>query len=76
MDILRITDPIPKHYSIDEYEHFENESITGCNINNLSGSASRLKIFFPHPCESYLLIERRLTKANGTNADNVSDVSF
>ena len=69
MDILRNTDPIPKHDSIDEYEHFEYEPITGTNLNN-SGGDIRISIetqdLFTHPSESYLLIEGRLTKADGT----------
>ena len=75
---LRITDLISKHDSIDEYEHFEYETITGSNLNN-SGGDIRISIetqdLFTHPSESHFLIEGRLTKANGTtyaNADNVS----
>ena len=29
--ILRITDPIPSHDSIDKYEHFEYEPVAGTN---------------------------------------------
>ena len=77
MDILRITEPILKYDSIDEYEHFEYEPITGTNLNN-SGGDIRISVetqdLFTHPSESYLPIEGRLTKANGTayaKADNV-----
>ena len=33
-DILRITDPIPRDNSINKYERFEYEPITGTNLNN------------------------------------------
>ena len=77
-DILRITDPIPSDNSIDEYEHFEYGPIPGANLNN-SGGNIRIDIetqdIFTHPSESFLLIEGRLTKVDGTayaNADLVS----
>ena len=67
--ILRITDPIPSDDSIDKYDHFEYEPVTGTNLNN-SGGDIRIYIetqdLFTHPSESFLLIEGRLTKANGT----------
>ena len=76
--ILRITDPIPSDDSIDKYEHFEYEPVTRTNLNN-SGGDIRIYIetqdLFTHPSESFLLIEGRLTKADGTayaNADNIS----
>ena len=76
--ILRITDPIPSDDSIDKYEHFEYEPVTGTNLNNSVGDI-RIYIvtqdLFTHPSESFLLIEGRLTKADGTayaNADLVS----
>ena len=76
--ILRITDPIPSDNSIDKYEYFECEPVVGTNLNN-SGGDIRLYIetqdIFTHPSESFLLIEGRLTKADGTayaNADNIS----
>ena len=75
--ILRITDSILSDDSIDKYEHFEYEPVAGTNLNN-SGGDIRLYIetqdVFTHPSESFLLIEGRLTKANGTayaNADLV-----
>ena len=77
-DILRITNPIPSDDSIIKYEHFEYEPVTGTNINS-SGGDIRINIenqdLFTHPSESFLLIEKRLTKADGTayaNTDNVS----
>ena len=78
MDILRITDPIPKDDSIQSYGYFEYPTIAGNNLYN-SGGDIRIEIetqdLYTHPNESYLLIEGRLTKADGTayaNADNVS----
>ena len=76
--ILRITDPIRSDDSIDKYEHFEYKPVTGTNLDN-SGGDIRIYIetqhLFTHPSDSILLIEGRLTKANGTayaNADLVS----
>ena len=77
--ILRITDPIPSDDSIDKYEHFEYEPVTGTNLNN-SGGDIRLYIetqdIFTHPSESFLLIEGRLTKADGTDYANADLVSL
>ena len=77
-EILRITEPIPSDDSIDKYEHFEYEPVTGTNLNN-SGRDIRIYIetqdLFTHPSESFLIIEGRLTKAGVTayaNADNIS----
>ena len=77
-DILTITDPILSNDSIDKYEDFEYGPITGTNLNN-SGGDIRINIetqdLFTHPSESFLIIEGRLTKADGTayaNADLVS----
>ena len=76
--ILRITDPIPSDNSIDKYGYFERESVVGTNLNN-SGGDIKLYIeaqdLYIHPSESFLLIEGRLIKADGTayaNADNIS----
>ena len=67
--ILRITDPIPSDDSINKYEHFEYDNITGTNLNN-SGGNIRIDIetqdIFRHLSESFLLREGRLTKADGT----------
>ena len=77
-DILRITDPNPIDDSIDKYEHFEYEPVTGTNLDN-SGGDIRIYIetqdLFTHPSESFLIIEGRLTTVDGTayaNADNIS----
>ena len=76
--ILKITETILGDNSIDKYEYFECEPVVGTNLNN-SGGDIRLYIetqdIFTHLSESFLLIEGRLTKADGTahaNADNIS----
>ena len=70
---LKITEPILTDTSIDKYEYFECEPVAGNNLNN-SGGAIRLVIetqdIFTHPSESCLIIEGRVTKANGTNYGN------
>ena len=67
--IFRITDPILKDDSIDKYEEFAYEPITGANINS-PGQDIRINIetqdIFTHPSESYLIIKGRLLKADGT----------
>ena len=67
--ILRITDPILKDDSIDRYEEFAYEPITGSNLNS-AGQDIRITIetqdIFTHPSESYLIIKGRLLKADGT----------
>ena len=67
--ILRITDPILKDDSIDKYEEFAYEPITGTN-KNTPGQDIRINIesqdIFTHPSESYLIIKGRLLKADGT----------
>ena len=70
--ILRITDPILKDDSIDKYEEIAYEHITGSNLN-APGQDIRLTIetqdIFTHPSESYLIVEGRLIKADGTPYD-------
>ena len=77
--ILKITEPISVDTSIDKYEYFECEPVAGTNLNN-SGGAIRLVIetqdIFTHPSESFLIIEGRLTKANGTDYTNADLVSL
>ena len=67
--ILRITDPILKDDSIDKYEEFAYEPITGTN-KNTPGQDIRITIetqdIFTHPSESYLIITGQLLQANGT----------
>ena len=77
--ILKVTEPISVDTSIDKYEYFECEPVAGTNLNN-SGGAIRLVIetqdIFTHPSESFLIIEGRLTKANGTDYANADLVSL
>ena len=75
--ILRITDSILNDDSIDKYEYFEYLPITGTNLDNIGDIRINIESqdIFTHPSESFLLIEGRLTKVDGTdyaNADNVS----
>ena len=76
--IFRITDPIPTDTSIDRYDDIEYEPVVGTNLN-ASGQDIRLCIqtqdIFTHPCESYLIIEGRLTKENGTPYDNIISIT-
>ena len=77
--ILRITDPILKDDSIDKYEEFAYEPVTGANLNS-PGQDIRINIetqdIFTHPSESYLIIEGRLLKADGTNYDRDNRVTL
>ena len=78
-DILRITDPIASDNSINKYEHFKYEPITGTNLNNSGGDITiiiEIQDMFTHPSESFLLIEGCLTKANGTAYADVDFVSL
>ena len=75
--ILRITDSILNDDSIDKYEYFEYCPITGTNLDNIGDIRINIESqdIFTHPSESFLLIEGRLTKTDGTdyaNADNIS----
>ena len=76
----KLTQPnIPSDDSIDKYEHFEYGPITGTNLNN-SGGDIRINIetqdLFTYPSESFLIIEGRLTKADGTAYANAVLVSL
>ena len=77
-DILKVTDTPIIDESIEEHEYHEYEPITGTSLNN-SGDA-RISIesqdVFTHPSESYLIIEGRLTKADGTVYVNVDEVAL
>ena len=67
-DILKFTDSPIIDESIEEYEYHEYEPFTGTSLNN--GIDIRISIegqdVFTHPSESYLIIEGRLTNADGT----------
>ena len=77
--ILRITEPILKDDSMDKYEDIEYEPIAVTNLNS-SGKDIRLYIetqdIFTHPSESYLIIEGRLTKENGTPYQDANAISI
>ena len=77
--ILRITEPIPSNNSIGKYEYFQCNLVAGTNLNS-SGGAFTLVIetqdIFTHPSESFLIIEGRLTKADGTDYGNNDLVSI
>ena len=77
--ILRINEPISRNEGIDKYEYSECEPVAGTNLNN-SGGAIRLVIktqdIFTHPSESFLIIEGRLTKGDGTDNGNNDLVSL
>ena len=77
--ILRITDPILKDDSIDKYEEFAYDPVTGTNLNS-PGQDIRINIetqdIFTHPSESYLIIEGRLLKADGTAYDRANAVTL
>ena len=77
MDLLNFTEAPVTDEAIEEYEYHEYEPITGTNLNN--PGEIRITIqnqdIFTHPCESYLLVEGRLTKNDGTayaNADVIT----
>ena len=66
--ILRITEPILNDDSIDKYEYFEYTPIARTNLDNIGDIRINIESqdIFTHPSESFLLIEGRFTKVNGT----------
>ena len=66
--ILRITEPILKDDSIDKYEYFEYTTIARTNLDNIGDIRINIESqdIFTHPSETFLLIEGRFTKVNGT----------
>jgi len=77
MDLVNFTEAPVTDEAIEEYEYHEYEPITG-TIRNNPGEI-RIPIqnqdIFTYPCESYLLVEGRLTKNDGTvyaNADAIT----
>ena len=77
MDLLNFTEAPARDETIEEYEYHEYEPITGTNLNN--PGEIRITIqnqdIFTHPSESYLLVEGKLTKNDGTayaNADVIT----
>ena len=78
MDILRVTENPMIDESIEEYEYHEYEPITGTNLNNPGEIRINIETqdLFTHPSESYLIIEGRLTKADGTAYANDANVTL
>ena len=76
--ILRITDSILNDDSIDKYEYFEYLPITGTRLDNIGDIRINIESqdIFTHPSESFLLIEGRLSKVDGTNYANADNVSL
>ena len=75
--IPKINEPITVNNSIEEYAYFEYGTIVGANLNN-SGGGIRIVIedIFTHPSESFLIIEGRLTKDDGTAYDDADAISL
>ena len=77
-DILKFTETPIIYESIEEYEYYEYDPITGTNLN--SGGDIRISIesqdVFAHPSESYLIFEGRLTKADNTAYANADEVAL
>ena len=77
--ILRITDPILKDDSIDKYEDIAYEPIAGTNLN-APGQDIRITIetqdIFTHPSESYLIVDGKLIKADGTVYDRANAITL
>ena len=78
VDILKFTETPLMDESIEEYEYREYDPITGTNLNN--GGDIRISIesqdVFTHPGKSYLLFERRPTKADNTAYPNAHFTSM
>ena len=77
--IFRITDPILKDDSIDEYEDIAYEPVAGTNLNS-PGQDIRITIetqdIFTHPSESYLIVDGQLIKADGTPYDRANEITL
>ena len=77
MDIPRINEAPMHDDSIESYESHEYEPVTDANLNNPGEIRINIETqdLFTHTSESYLIVEGRLTKDDGTlyaNADNVA----
>src|SRR6188768_2819223 len=77
-DILNFTEASSVDEGIEKYEWHEYEPVARTNLN--SAGEIRINIetqdLFCHPAESYLLIEGRLTKTDGTAYANTDVVSI
>jgi len=78
MDSLNITQPIVSDTSVERDQVHEYEPATGTNLNH--PDEIRIVInqqdLYVQPSKSYLIIEGRLTKADGTAYDNADLVSL
>ena len=76
-DILKFTETSITDETIQEYEYHEYDPFTGTNLNNGGdiGISIESQDVFAHPSESYLILEGRLTKADGTPYANVDEVA-
>ena len=77
-DILKFTPTPLIGESIEEYEYHECDPITGTNLNNCGDVRISIesKDVFTHPCESNLIFEGRLTKADCTAYANADEVGL
>ena len=77
-DILQFTDTPIIDESIEEYEYHECDPITGTSLNNGGNVRIRIKSqdVFTYPSKSYLIVEGRLTKADGTPYANADEVAL
>src|SRR5688572_24782872 len=77
-DILNITETASVDEGIEKYQWHYYDPVSGANLN--SAGEIRINIeqqdLYCHPAESYLLIEGRLTKTDGTAYDNADAVSI
>ena len=77
-DILNFTEASSVDEGIEKYEWHEYEPVARTNLN--SAGEIRISIetqdLFCHPAESYLLIEGRLTKADGTSYADADAVAI
>ena len=77
-DILKFIDTPIIDESIEEYEYNEYEPITGTSLNNIGDVRISIESqdVFTHPSESYLIIEGRLKRADGTAYANADEVAL
>ena len=67
-DILGLTENPLVDESIEQYEYYEYQPITGANLNNNEEITINIESqdLFTHPSDSYLILEGCLKKAEGT----------
>lgn len=78
MDIFNLKQQIVSDTSVERYQVHEYEPVTGTNLNN--PGEIRIVInqedLYVQPSKSYLIIEGKLTKNDGTGYDNANMVSL